>query len=494
LTGELPYVFRPFERLSFDILTMYSQAEFPYALVMVDHATRFLICVPLKTETHEEVAEAIYKHVIEVYGPPAIMLSDRGFQSDVIAELFERFGVVHVKTSPYHPEANGANERVNRTILTYLRALGSETKRDWTSYIGAAVYCYNTTYQTALAASPYFLMYGRWPRDAMDHMIEELLEYASDVEPESQQRLTRDDWEYRLQMARYFAQQHLVNSRRKAAKLRDEKRVATETYVKVGDVVFYKPATKLLRKQKLEPYAEEKYTVTEIQGNQVTMMRVDGTKRLANVQDLEVFAEREPHIVDVYQWVQELARQKLREKKGLFEDSDSDDESEMESPSKGEESPEKGKEEESPEKGKGSPAKGSAEASDSQPKRVPDRVIDFYRNAEGRQWVQLGYAGRPTNYTAYTWFEIPSPPASAIPNLMDWLKEYKKRKVYGPYTMDLVRAKESVTATETEKEKEQKRKKKLRKENAQAKRDERDEATLRRNMEKLRADAIRRRR
>jgi hypothetical protein len=35
LTGELPFVFRPFERLSFDILIMHQQAEYPYALVMV---------------------------------------------------------------------------------------------------------------------------------------------------------------------------------------------------------------------------------------------------------------------------------------------------------------------------------------------------------------------------------------------------------------------------------------------------------------------------
>ena len=165
-------------------------------------------------------------------------------------------------------------------------------------------------------------MYGRWPRDAIDNMIEDLLEHASEVEAESQQCLTRDEWEYRLQLARYLAQQHLVTTRRKAAKMRDKKRVATEKYLEIGDVVYFKPNTKLLRKQKLEPYAEEKFTVSEIHGNQATLKRLDGSTRVANVQDLEVFSERKPQIIDVYEWVQDLARQRLREQPGsLFDES-----------------------------------------------------------------------------------------------------------------------------------------------------------------------------
>jgi hypothetical protein len=305
-------------------------------------------------------------------------------------------------------------------------------------------------------------------------MIEDLLEFASDVEPESHQRLTGDQWEYRLRLARFLAQQHLVATRRKAAEIRDKKRVATDDYIQVGDIVFFKPSLKLLRKQKLEPFAKEKFTVSAIQGNQVTLTRLDGSTRVANVQDLEVFAERQPQIVDVYEWVQQLARQKLLDKpSSVFSDSMFDESYEDAEPDEPDHATQNG----------GEMQEVSVENSPRVGQRVADRVIDYYRNHKGQEWVQIGYAGRPTQYSAHSWMEIPSPEAAALPNLMDWLKEYRRKKVYGPYTQDLIDEK-SVTAKE----------KKQRRDDTRAKRDEKEEARVQKSLQRLRADSIRRRR
>jgi hypothetical protein len=50
LASPLPVVFEPFEFMSFDIVTISEHAEYPYALVIVDHATRYVIAEPLKTK------------------------------------------------------------------------------------------------------------------------------------------------------------------------------------------------------------------------------------------------------------------------------------------------------------------------------------------------------------------------------------------------------------------------------------------------------------
>jgi transposase InsO family protein len=248
LTGALPLVFRPFERLSFDILTIESRAEFPYLLVVLDHATRYLITVPLATESHAEVAEALYTHVIERYGPPSVMLSDRGFESEVMTELFKTFGVRHVRTSPYHPQTNGANERINSTILTYLRALGAQAGQDWTHLLGAATYAYNTTYQTGIATIPYFLMFGRWPTDNVDLAITDLLELnATDNDLWRGPRPDVGTWNDRLAAARLLAQSHLYDVRAEAADKRDRNRQPTEGRFKVGDYVYYKPRLQAAR-------------------------------------------------------------------------------------------------------------------------------------------------------------------------------------------------------------------------------------------------------
>ena len=137
-----------------------------------------------------------------------VLLTDNGSEftaqllTDVTAGLYRAMGAHHVTISPYHPQTNGVTERLNSSLLKYLRVLTDTRVQDWPYHLGAAIYAYNTTHQTALGASPYVLMYGRDPTDALDQWIDSALE----VEPPT---VTADVWNERLRTARLLAQQHL---------------------------------------------------------------------------------------------------------------------------------------------------------------------------------------------------------------------------------------------------------------------------------------------
>ncbi len=206
LSQPLPVVFRPFERVSVDVLTVQEGgAKYKYVLVMLDHGTRFLEAAPLRTKTAEEIAETIYLRLFERYGPVVTLLSDNGgeFTADICRALYRAMGARHVATSPYHPETNGATERLNSTLLPYLRSFAEHDPDHWFRYLGAAQFAYNTSFQTSLAATPYFLLYGRDPVDAVDQTVEALL-------GEEQPLPTLDEWSQRLEMARHLAQRHLI--------------------------------------------------------------------------------------------------------------------------------------------------------------------------------------------------------------------------------------------------------------------------------------------
>lgn len=73
-------------------------------------------------KTAESVAKFLYDDIICRHGCPEIQISDQGreFINKLSDELFRLTGTQQRVTSPYHPQANGLVERLNRTLKTSL--------------------------------------------------------------------------------------------------------------------------------------------------------------------------------------------------------------------------------------------------------------------------------------------------------------------------------------------------------------------------------------
>ena len=59
-------------------------------------------------------------------------------------------------------------ERFNQTLLNMLGTLEDHKKEDSKSYVAPLVHSYNATRHDSTGYSPYFLMFGRHPRLAVD--------------------------------------------------------------------------------------------------------------------------------------------------------------------------------------------------------------------------------------------------------------------------------------------------------------------------------------
>ena len=141
-----------------------------YILVICDHFTKFVQAYALRGMTAEEVAEDAIKYCL-IFGIPEAVLTDRGtnFTSQLIESLWERLDVHTLRTTAYHPQADGITERFNRTIKVMLaQFVDQHGQDDWDLKLDKLTFAYNTAVHATTKFSPFELMFGRIPKLPID--------------------------------------------------------------------------------------------------------------------------------------------------------------------------------------------------------------------------------------------------------------------------------------------------------------------------------------
>jgi hypothetical protein len=93
----------------------------------------------------------------------------------VVEQFREALEIEGRYTSPYHPEANGKVERVNRTLKEYLRKMASNAM-DWDVLLPWAMMAYNSAVHSSKGYSPFFIERGIKMRVPADIGIERRLD------------------------------------------------------------------------------------------------------------------------------------------------------------------------------------------------------------------------------------------------------------------------------------------------------------------------------
>ena len=97
---------------------------YTYLLTCIDRFTRWPEAYPLTNMTAQSVAEAFITGWIARFGTPSTITTDRGrqFESTLWTELTNLLGSRRIRTTAYHPIANGLVERFHRQLKASLKA------------------------------------------------------------------------------------------------------------------------------------------------------------------------------------------------------------------------------------------------------------------------------------------------------------------------------------------------------------------------------------
>ena len=95
---------------------------YEFILVVIDYFTKWVEAASYKVLNSKKVAQFIQINIIYRYGVPHEIISDNGqHYKGETEKLLRQFNIQYQKSSPYHPQTNGAVEASNKNIGQILK-------------------------------------------------------------------------------------------------------------------------------------------------------------------------------------------------------------------------------------------------------------------------------------------------------------------------------------------------------------------------------------
>ncbi|XP_059221564.1 uncharacterized protein K02A2.6-like [Stomoxys calcitrans] len=164
--GEQFRTLRPFQRLYCDFLGPYpcSKSRNCQLFIAVDHFTKFLFLKPMKSATSIGVIDYLHNELFCTFGIPQYIHTDNAkqFTSKEMREFFATYGIRHITTGFYSPQANAA-ERANREIISKIRYfLRDETNHlNWDRDIPRILTVLRSDVHSGIGTAPYRAVFGQ---------------------------------------------------------------------------------------------------------------------------------------------------------------------------------------------------------------------------------------------------------------------------------------------------------------------------------------------
>ena len=232
----IPAFDEPFSRIIIDCVGPLPKTKSgnEYLLTIMCASTRFPEAIPLRNIKTKNNVKALVKFFTFV-GLPKSVQSDQGsnFMSGIFQQVMHELGITQFKSSPYHPESQGALERFHQTLKNMIRSYCFDTEKDWDEGIHLLLLAVRESVQESLGFSPFELVFGHTVRGPLKLLKEKFL--SND---DSSLNLLQyvSDFKDRLSKACEAARTNLKSAQRKMKRWYDEN--AKERKFMPGDRVL----------------------------------------------------------------------------------------------------------------------------------------------------------------------------------------------------------------------------------------------------------------
>jgi hypothetical protein len=141
-------------------------------ITAIDYATKLPLAAAVPSRDARTVATFIYEQITCRFGAPVEIVTDRGscFMASVLQEYLSILGTRHLPSTPYHPQTNGAVERMHAPLVSILAKLCQGDWTSWDIFLPQALFALSARTHSATGFSPFFLCHGMEPRLPADSL------------------------------------------------------------------------------------------------------------------------------------------------------------------------------------------------------------------------------------------------------------------------------------------------------------------------------------
>ena len=153
-----------FSKVYLDVMKMPLARGKQWLIGCRDDLSGITECKAIARDKAKVIAKFFLKRIILRYGMVQEVVTDNGpsFRKE-FAELLKKYGIRHIKISPYNSQANGVVERGHFNIREALVKLCDGDLSQWPLLVPAVSFADRITIRRATEYSPYYLLHGDHP-------------------------------------------------------------------------------------------------------------------------------------------------------------------------------------------------------------------------------------------------------------------------------------------------------------------------------------------
>ena len=131
-------------------------------LAILDGFSKFVVFYPVRRMSSQVITDCLERNYFPAYGTPIAIVTDntKVFRSKQVRHLCFRWGVQHITTTPYYPQASLV-ERANRNLKSALKIYHHQSQRTWDDDLPWLSAAFNTAKHESTNITPDLLFLGR---------------------------------------------------------------------------------------------------------------------------------------------------------------------------------------------------------------------------------------------------------------------------------------------------------------------------------------------